>query len=79
MTRVMVEVLHTATCASWRAAWDRVESVAREEGVPIALEERVIGTPDEARAQRFLGSPTVRVGGRDVEPGAEAQGDFGLG
>jgi hypothetical protein len=36
--------------------------------------------PDEAAAQRerFLGSPTVRVDGRDVEPGAEQRDDFGL-
>jgi hypothetical protein len=27
---------------------------------------------------RFLGSPTVRVDGRDVEPGADLREDFGL-
>lgn len=27
---------------------------------------------------RFLGSPTVRVEGRDVEPGAEVRTDFAL-
>jgi len=36
--------------------------------------------PDDAAAQseRFLGSPTVRVDGRDVEPGADQRTDFGL-
>ena len=34
---------------------------------------------DEAAArERFLGSPTVRVDGRDVEPGADERTDFGL-
>ena len=32
--------------------------------------------PDAATQLRFLGSPTVRVGGRDVEPGADARNDF---
>ena len=28
--------------------------------------------------EHFLGSPTVRVDGRDVEPGAEQRQDFGM-
>jgi hypothetical protein len=79
MARVAVEILHTPGCGSRQAARDRVEAVARREGVPIALTEREIGTPEEAREQSFPGSPTIRVEGRDVEPGAEGQGDFGLG
>ena len=31
-----------------------------------------------AEAERFLGSPTVRVDGEDVEPGADERTDFGL-
>jgi len=39
-----------------------------------------VEVPDDAAAQsqRFLGSPTLRVDGRDVEPGAELRTDFGL-
>jgi hypothetical protein len=37
-----------------------------------------IGSDEEAAAQRFLGSPTMRVDGRDVEPGADERTDFGL-
>lgn len=33
---------------------------------------------DAAQRERFLGSPTVRVDSRDVEPGAEERDDFGL-
>jgi hypothetical protein len=33
---------------------------------------------DAAEAERFLGSPTVRIDGRDVEPGAADRDDFGL-
>lgn len=35
-------------------------------------------SPEAAEAERFLGSPTLRVDGRDVEPGAESRTDFGL-
>ena len=39
-----------------------------------------MNVPDQEAAERlrFLGSPTVRIGGRDVEPGAEGRTDFGL-
>jgi hypothetical protein len=30
------------------------------------------------RRSRFLGSPTIRVNGRDVEPDAERRTDFGM-
>jgi hypothetical protein len=33
---------------------------------------------EAAQRLRFLGSPSVRVDGRDVEPGAEARTDYDL-
>ena len=33
-------------------------------------------TPNDAERLRFLGSPSVRVNGRDVEPGAEERDTF---
>jgi hypothetical protein len=37
-----------------------------------------VESQEEARRSRFLGSPTVRVNGRDIDPGAEARTDYGL-
>ena len=79
MTHVPVEILYAPGCGHVSDTRDLVEKAALQEGVPIALEERVIRTLDEACAQRFPGSPTVRIAGRDVEPAAEARLDFGLG
>ena len=33
---------------------------------------------ETAQRERFLGSPTVRVDGADIEPGAGERTDFGL-
>ena len=33
---------------------------------------------DAAEAERFLGSPTIRVDGEDVEPSASERTDYGL-
>ena len=42
------------------------------------LRLRRVESLDEAVAQRFLGSPSVRVDGRDVEPGATERTDYGM-
>lgn len=79
MRPVEVELLVSGTCPSRGAAADAVLRAAEEAGVPVALSERVVATDEEARALRMPGSPTVRIGGRDVEPGADRREDFGLG
>ena len=42
------------------------------------VELRRVDSPEAAEAERFLGSPTIRVDRRDVEPGAHERPDFGL-
>ena len=79
MRRVEVELLVSDSCPSRAAASAAVLRAAEDAGVTVELAERVVETQDEARALRMPGSPTVRVEGRDVEPGAEARDDFGLG
>ena len=39
---------------------------------------RKITDEHEAARERFLGSPTLRINGRDVEPGATERTDYGL-
>jgi hypothetical protein len=41
-------------------------------------EVRVVEVPDQQAAEqaRFLGSPSIRVDGRDIEPGAEWTSEF---
>ena len=57
-----------------------MEQVVREDGFEDHVAARVvpIKTEDDANAQRFLGSPTVRIDGRDLEPAAESLSSFGL-
>jgi hypothetical protein len=80
VNRVHVEVLHTGACPHWRAARNRVELLARRDGVAVAVTETVVDTLEQARARRFHGSPTVLVEGCDVESQAAAvPADYGLG
>ena len=69
-----VEVLYFEGCPGFAELMPRLRALAGD--APIEL--RPITTPDAARAERFLGSPTVRVDGVDVEPGAAERSDYGL-
>ena len=44
-----------------------VEKVLADRGLHLPLHDVRIESPEEARRLRFLGSPTVRVRGRDIE------------
>lgn len=74
----LVEILYFDGCPNHEGAVALVERAAAELGIRPRI--RLVNVPDEEAAGRvrFLGSPTVRIGGRDVEPGAEERADFGL-
>ena len=55
-----------------------VKAVLSELGLEASVSEVVVNTDQEARDLKFLGSPSIRVNGRDVEPGAEEQQNYGL-
>jgi hypothetical protein len=68
--RRLVEVLVTPECPHRDAA---VALARRVCGLAGQAELRVIQVNDQAAAERlrFPGSPTIRVDGRDIEPGAD--------
>ena len=76
MSRPRVEILYFDECPNHEAARALVERVAGELELEPEIDLVKVPDPDAASELRFLGSPTVRVNGRDVEPGAEERGDF---
>ena len=64
-----VELLWFQDCPNHAAAEAMLREVMAEQGIAIPIER--IEVPDEAtgNAVCFPGSPTIRVDGRDVEPG----------
>ena len=71
-----VELLFFDGCPNYDRLLARVRELADAAHADVVL--RKVETPEDAEAERFLGSPTVRVDGTDVEPGAEQRTDFGL-
>ena len=73
-----VELLYFDGCPSYEALLPRLRGLLKDLGVETAIELRRVETPEAAEAERFLGSPTVRIDGRDIEPGVNRRTDFGL-
>jgi len=73
---VKIEILYFDGCPSHERLLPVLEQMADAHGTQL---DRVrIETVDEAERLRFLGSPSVRVDGRDVEPGMDERSDFGM-
>ena len=73
-----VELLYFGGCPNHEALLPRLRSLMTAAGVVGEVELVHVASADEARRHRFLGSPSVRVDGEDVEPGASERTDFGL-
>jgi hypothetical protein len=65
-----IEVLHVADCPHHEAFLPHLRELLTAHGITVPIALIRIDTDDDARAHRFLGSPTVRVNGHDVEPAA---------
>jgi mercuric ion transport protein len=73
-----IEILYFDDCPNHGPTVERVRDAIRQEG--LAAEVVGVNVRDEATARSlgFLGSPTVRIDGLDIEPSARSSKDFGL-
>jgi hypothetical protein len=78
MTNPAVEVLTFEGCPHAQPALDLVERVVAELGLDATVGRIDVPDLETAERHRFLGSPTIRVNGRDIEPGAEERSEFVL-
>jgi hypothetical protein len=63
-----VELLWWEGCPSHPEAREDLERVLLEEGVDAAVDMVEIDTDEQARRERFPGSPTIRLDGADALP-----------
>jgi hypothetical protein len=73
-----VEVLYLDGCPNHEALLPHLRELLEPHGAGADIELVRVEDADAAERERFLGSPTVRVDGEDVEPGASERTDFGL-
>ena len=74
-----IELFYFGGCPSYIAAANNVREALRLEGIAGDVELVPVENDADAQTMRLIGSPTVRIDGRDLE-GAEADDrGYGLG
>jgi hypothetical protein len=75
---VKIELFYFDGCPSYARLLPRLRELLADAGMPGEIELRRVESPEAAVAERFLGSPTVRIDGVDIEPEASERCDYGL-
>lgn len=73
-----VDVLYFEGCPNHRAAVERVKEILEESAAPAEIIEIAVRDEAGAQAHGFLGSPTIRIDGIDIEPAARSSKAFGM-
>lgn len=71
-------MLYFNGCPNHEALLPHLRELLAREGVSTKIDLRRIADDDAAQREHFLGSPTVRVDGRDIEPDADRRTDYGM-
>ena len=73
-----IEVLYVAECPSHPAAVRMIKDVLAAQGVATEAHEVLVRDEGMATELKFLGSPTIRVNGRDVAEDTRKAQSFAL-
>ena len=73
-----IEVLYFDGCPNHEPAVERIQELLREECISAEVLEVNVRDATTAQKLGFLGSPSIRVNGLDVEPEARSARDFGM-
>jgi len=74
-----VQILYFDGCPHYSPTVELVTQTLRAQGIDAGVERVAVTTPEQAQSIEFLGSPTVRINGLDVEPEARVQKSYGFG
>lgn len=73
-----VEIFYFEGCPNHKPASERVREVIHEEGISADVDEIEVPNQEAAKEVGFLGSPTIRVDGVDIEPASRNSKDIGF-
>lgn len=76
---LVIEILYFEGCPTHVQARALVEQVLRDEKQEAQITTIKISSLEDAQGHNFIGSPTIRINGRDVEKNARNSRDFGYG
>jgi hypothetical protein len=72
-----IEFLYFKNCPGYKPALSLLEQILLENVIEASIEKIKITSPELAIQHRFLGSPSIRINGVDIE-GREEASEYGL-
>jgi len=72
-----IEFLYFQNCPSYKSVLALLEQILLENNIHVSIEKIEITTRESAVQHRFLGSPSIRINGEDIE-GREEASEYGL-
>lgn len=73
-----IELLYFDGCPNHEALLPHLRELLDRADVHEEIRLVRVGSPEDAERERFLGSPTLRIDGRDVDPDADKRADYGF-
>jgi len=73
-----IELLYFSGCPTFKNAQDVLEETMSELGIDVRVEKIDVQSEQEAVERKFLGSPTIKVNGLDVDKRAREATDYAL-
>jgi hypothetical protein len=73
-----IELLYFEGCPHYEAFASHLEQLIHKQGIESRPDHVLVTTNEEAEHLRFLGSPTLRVNGADVDASAAQRTDYGM-
>ena len=73
-----IQFLFFPGCPNHNSAWRELTDVLAYHELEAIVERIIVENADDARRLGFLGSPTLKIDGVDVEPSARQRTDFGM-
>src|SRR5437879_1578791 len=73
-----IELLYVYGCPHVRTTLDRLNSILQVKALNCSIVQTEVRDHEAARSVAFLGSPSVRINGIDIEAPARKRTDFGI-
>jgi Domain of unknown function (DUF2703) len=73
-----IEVLYFEGCPNHKPAIARIDELVKAEGISAEVSEVNVRDASVAQEVGFLGSPSIRVNGMDVEQAARSAREYGM-
>jgi hypothetical protein len=78
LLNLKIELLYFKGCPSFQPTLSLLQQVLDEENIPAKVRTIPVESELAAKSLRFLGSPSIRVDGQDIEFEARSSTDFGM-